>query len=173
LYSEGCSLAEALSVKPVWLTSTVKAKVIAGIVLGLRFLHSLGLIHGGLTTSNIVFDLDHCIQLVDFQPFLLTFRGSESEGEGWTPEVDIQAFGSILFEIVVGEPAEFGISIPADIPDFISTIIISTCGFETRYSFGDIIRILRENEFRMEDGVDSAEVSAFVSWVESAEQLQK
>jgi hypothetical protein len=33
--------------------------------------------------------------------------------------------------------------------------------------------ILKENEFQIEDDVDSAEVSAFVSWVESAEQPAK
>jgi tRNA A-37 threonylcarbamoyl transferase component Bud32 len=56
LYLEGCSLAEVLSVVPVWWTSTLKAKVVAGIVLSLRFVHSHGLLHGGLTTNNILFD---------------------------------------------------------------------------------------------------------------------
>jgi hypothetical protein len=119
LYFEGYSLAEVLSVKPVWWTSTVKAKAIAGIVLGLRFAHSLGLVNGGLTANNIVFGLDHC-------------NVGESEertplggfpGEVWRPKVDIQAFASILFEIVVGQPAEFETSVPADAPDFISAII--------------------------------------------------
>jgi serine/threonine protein kinase len=58
LYSEGSSLAKVISVNPAWWTSTVKAKVIAGIVVGLRFAHSHGLIHGNLTTNNILFDLD-------------------------------------------------------------------------------------------------------------------
>jgi serine/threonine protein kinase len=55
LYLEGCSLAEVLSIVPVWWTSTLKAKVVAGIVLGLRFAHSLGLLHGHLTGNNIFF----------------------------------------------------------------------------------------------------------------------
>jgi hypothetical protein len=46
LYLESCSLTEVLSVRPVWWTSTMKAKVIVGIVLALRFAHSLGLVHG-------------------------------------------------------------------------------------------------------------------------------
>jgi serine/threonine protein kinase len=66
LYLEGCSLFEVVSVNPIWWTSTVKAKAIAGIVLGLRFAHSLGLLHGHLTSHNILFDSDHCIQIVDW-----------------------------------------------------------------------------------------------------------
>jgi hypothetical protein len=37
------------------------------------------------------------------------------------------------------------------------------------YSFNTILEILKQNKFQIEDGVDTAEVSAFVSWVESAE----
>jgi serine/threonine protein kinase len=156
--------------------------VIAGIVLGLRFAHSHGLLHGSLRTSNIVFDLDHCIQIIDFERMLLRVGEGESEegttlggfsGEGWTPEGDIQAFASILFEIVVGQRAEFESSIPADIPNFISAIIRSAREFETRYSFDNIFEILKRNKFRIEDDVDSAEVSEFVNWVESAEQSEK
>jgi serine/threonine protein kinase len=66
LYFEGCSLSEVVSVNPTWWTSTIKAKAVTGIVLGLRFAHSLGLRHGHLTVNNILFDSDHCIQIVDF-----------------------------------------------------------------------------------------------------------
>jgi serine/threonine protein kinase len=55
MYLEGCSLLEVFSVNPKWWTSTVKAKAVAGIVLGLRFAHSLGLVHGHLTGNNILF----------------------------------------------------------------------------------------------------------------------
>jgi hypothetical protein len=81
----------------------------------------------------------------------------------------------ILFEIVVGEPATGEVSIPTSVPDFVSRIIkmglyhIS----RTRSSFKDIFEILKRNNFRIEDGVDSAEVSAFVNWVESAEYPEK
>jgi hypothetical protein len=44
---------------------------------------------------------------------------------------------------------------------------------ETKYSFGNIFEILKENELRIEDGVDSVEVSALVSWVGSAERPEK
>jgi hypothetical protein len=43
----------------------------------------------------------------------------------------------------------------------------------TSFSFNTILDILKQNDFKIEDGVDSAEVSAFVSWVESAEYPDK
>jgi hypothetical protein len=111
---EGCSLAEVASIGPVWWTSTVKAKAVAGIVLGVRFAHSLGLVHGRLTTNNFFFDSDHYIHMVDFKPFGLEVGESQSQGEKgtklggfsgqrWTPQTDIYGFALILFEIVVGD----------------------------------------------------------------------
>jgi serine/threonine protein kinase len=103
---EGRSLAEILSVSPDWWTPTAKVKAVVGIVLGLRFAHSFGLIHGHLTANNIFFDGDHRVQITDFG---LDGRDSTARwgiggfsGEGWTPQADIRAFVSLLFEIVVG-----------------------------------------------------------------------
>jgi hypothetical protein len=182
LYLEGCSLLEVVSVNPIWWTSTVKAKAVAGIVLCLRFAHSLGLVHGHLTRNNILFDSDHCIQIVDFKPIVLevneTEHGTQLVGfswKGWTWERDLQAFASILFELVFGRPPQSETSIPTGIPDFVSRIIksglFSVSG--QSYSFNSILDILKQNDFQIEDGVDSAEVSAFVRWVESAEQSDK
>jgi serine/threonine protein kinase len=180
MYLDGCSLSEVISVNPVWWTSTVKAKAIAGIVLGLRFAHSLGLLHGHLTGNNILFDSDHCIEIVDFKAIDLAVRENDNEertqlgdfsGEGWTLVKDVQAFALILFEIVFGGPPQSEMSIPTGIPDFVSEIIISGLSpfSGTSYSFNTILDILKQNDFQIDDGVDSAEVSAFVNWVESAE----
>jgi hypothetical protein len=92
-------------------------------VLGLRFAHSFELLHGYLTARNILFDSDYFIQIVEFNSILLKIAESESEGveeaklggfsgEGWIPERDIEAFVSILFEIVVGRPAKSEASVP-------------------------------------------------------------
>jgi hypothetical protein len=43
----------------------------------------------------------------------------------------------------------------------------------TKYSFNAILEILKRNDFQIEDGVDSREICDFVSWIESAEQLEK
>jgi serine/threonine protein kinase len=184
MYLEGCSLLKVISVNPHWWTSTVKAKAVAGIVLGLRFAHSLGLVHGHLTTSNILFELDHCIQIVDFKRIDLEVDENEREDETrpggfsreeWAMDKDIQAFASILFELVFGRPPQGETSIPTGIPDFVSRIIESGLFRLSRisYSFHTILDILKQNDFRIEDNVDSAEVSAFVSWVESAEHPDK
>jgi hypothetical protein len=70
-----------------------------------------------------------------------------------------------------GRPPQGDSSIPNGIPDFVSTIIESGLSSisRTSYSFNNILKILKQNNFQIEDDVDSAEVSAFVSWVESAE----
>jgi hypothetical protein len=136
------------SLSTIWWTSTVKAQAVAGIVLGLRFGRSLGLLHVHLTTSNILVDSDHCIQIVDVHPILFEVGEGEGEmesGEGtqlvgfsrveWTPDKDIQACASILFELVFGGPPQGEGSIPTGIPDFVSRIIKS-CLFPlsgTRY----------------------------------------
>jgi serine/threonine protein kinase len=65
LYAENKSLSEVILENPVWWTSTAKAKAVVGIVLSLRFCHSFGLIHGHLNSQNIVFDIDHRIQITD------------------------------------------------------------------------------------------------------------
>jgi serine/threonine protein kinase len=176
--SECCSLAEVLSVRPTWWTSTVKAKVIAGIVLGLRFMHSLGLLHGHLTGNNIVLNSDHCIQIVYFHP--IPFKVDKSQGQerpqfgsfsgkGWTQKTDVCAFASILFEIVVGRPANGDVSVPTNIPSFVSKLIEFGLKSRRNYSFHDVLGFLKENDFQIENGVGSTEVFAFVNWVESAE----
>jgi hypothetical protein len=64
---------------------------------------------------------------------------------------------------------------PRDIPGFVSQIIETSLWLKSgnKFSFKDIFGILTWNEFRIEDGVDSAEVSAFVSLIESAEHPEK
>jgi hypothetical protein len=62
-------------------------------------------------------------------PILLEVGESEEgaqlgdfSGEGRRPGMDIQAFASILFEIMFGCPPQSEASIPPGIPDFVSTI---------------------------------------------------
>jgi hypothetical protein len=43
----------------------------------------------------------------------------------------------------------------------------------TSSSFNAILEILKPNKFKLEDDVDSTEVSKFVNWVESTEHLDK
>jgi hypothetical protein len=97
----------------------------------------------------------------------------------WTWKRDIEAFASILFEIVVGQPRRSESSIPPDIPSFVSEIIeknsvqnlmeVSVHNLKGNIHSMIFLKILKTNEFRILDDVDSTEVSTLVNWVESAE----
>jgi hypothetical protein len=103
-----------------------------------------------------------------------TQLGGFSRGK-WTPKMDVDAFPSILFEILIGRSGKRELSFLSNNPAFLSTMIKSGLDPtpETRYSFDVIFEILKRNDFRIDDDVDSVEVSAFVNWVESAEQPEK
>jgi hypothetical protein len=94
-------------------------------------------------------------------------------GQRWTPKTDISGFASILFEIVVGRPRNGEVSVPTNIPDFVSKIMKTGLSLQKQCSFQEILEILKVNNFEIEDGVDSAEVFAFIRWVESAERFEK
>jgi serine/threonine protein kinase len=182
LHATEGSLAAILSVPPAWWTPTAKAKVVAGIALCLRFAHGLGLLHGCLKASNVLFDAEHRIQIADFSPIRLETGAVEPfSGEGWSPSVDLSAFAALLFEIAVGRPATPPIGaaewppIPAGVPEFVSQMIEDGRSPESqrRLSFVNIVERLKKNRFEIMAGVDSEEVVAFVAWVESAEQSGK
>jgi hypothetical protein len=144
-------------------------------VLGLRFAHSLGLIYGCLTTNSIVFDLNHRIQIIDF---LRDLSGQGIRGfsdEGWNPTTDVRGFVSILFEIVVGGPASDEAAVAADVPEFVSEMIEAGLSGESRRlsSFQDIFETLKQHDFGIVAGVDSAEVLDFVGWIEFLEQSRE
>jgi hypothetical protein len=182
LYWEGSSLSEVISENPIWWTATAKAKAIAGIVLSLRFAHSLGLIHGHLNSKNICFDMDHRIQITNFCQIGQEVGECEKEkgvlsNERWSPDQDIYDFSLILFEIIVGHPmmlsgvAHSQTTLPADVPLFVLELIgiRQSRGLQMVRSFNDIFDILKKNNFKIVSGVDSADVSTFVDWVESFE----
>jgi serine/threonine protein kinase len=203
LYTRSGSLKDVVSARPLWWTPTAKAIAIAGIVLGMKFLHSFGLVHGCLKPSNVLFDESHRIQIADFgrchfdpRESAAIVRGVAPEfaapevqyGQECTPKIDVFSFALILFEVVVGVPAlgrtstseELG-KLPVnacervEIPGFVSGLVylLIESGLSAdpreRPSFDDIFEALEGNAFMIVDGVDSDEVSAFVSLVESSE----
>jgi serine/threonine protein kinase len=157
----------------------VKGKAVVGIALGLRFAHGLGLLHGAVKASNILFDADRRIQIADFS--LIRLETGEVErfsGEERMPTADASAFTSLLFKIAVGGTATPPISatggppFPAAVPAFVPQMIKDGRSPESarRLSFAEIVARLKENRFEIMGGVDSDAVSAFVSRVESSEQ---
>jgi hypothetical protein len=89
------------------------------------------------------------------------------------------AFAFLLFEIAVGGPATPPIGaadslpFPAAVPAFVSRMNENGRSPESAHSrsLAEIVARLRANRFEIMSGVGSDEVSAFVSWVESLEQL--
>jgi hypothetical protein len=98
-------------------------------------------------------------------------------GEGWTPQVDIRAFVSLIFEIVVGHPATLcddgkrvGM-IDRKVPEVVLDIIDELEEVDApKYQLDSIFSILEKNNFQIVAGVDSAEIVAFVHSVEQSEE---
>jgi hypothetical protein len=70
--------------------------------------------------------------MADLKPILLKIEEREGEEETkfgifsrkrWTPKLDVHAFSSILFYILVGQLANDETSIPTSIPTFVSKIM--------------------------------------------------
>jgi hypothetical protein len=175
LHFSGGSLAEVISSNPAWWTPTAKAKAVVGIALALRFSHGLGLLHGGLKAGNVLFDGGGRVQIADFRPMRRDggFSGKR-EGKEWSPQADVSAFAMLLFEIVAGRPspppsaAQGDLLLPPDVPDFVWQIIKKGRRSAGRkLSFVAIVETLEMSDFRIVAAVDSDEVRAFVSRVES------
>jgi serine/threonine protein kinase len=165
----GGSLTDILLNPPAWWTPTAKAKAVAEIALALRFAHGLGLLHGALNAGNVLFDAPRRIEIAEFSTIRLESDEVEPfSREKWTPASDVSAFASRFVEIAIG--ASGGSRVSATVPEFVSRMI------EDGRSFVDIVDIvdsLMANGFEIVTGVDCEEVSAFVTWVESAEQSDK
>jgi serine/threonine protein kinase len=180
-YSVGNSLSEVISTSPEWWTPTAKVKAIVGIVLGLRFAHSVGLLHGHLTGDNVIFNDYGLIQICDFCVKSLSEVGDNSEamaevggfsGEDWRPAADVRAFAELLSRIVIGDSAEErgrNVSVPAFVLEMIERGM--SLDSNATLSFVDIFETLKDKYFGILEDVDLTEVSNFVSWIEFTEVL--
>jgi hypothetical protein len=65
--------------------------------------------------------------------------------------MDVSAFASIRFEIVVGRSAKGETSVPTNIPYFVSRIIETGLWSERQCSFHEILEFLKKNDFQIED----------------------
>lgn len=99
---------------------TRKTIMILGIAMGMRYLHNIGILHRDLKPANILLDKEYHIQIGDFGISKFDEIGitcTKNIGTLFyaTPEsysnvpfdvkADVYAFGMILFEMAVGEPA--------------------------------------------------------------------
>jgi hypothetical protein len=197
LYCRFGSLKEVLANPPSWWTPTAKSKAIAGIVVGMRFAHSLGCAHGSLKPSNMLINENKHAEIVDFcsnrlQGRVMKDDEDDDEEEAEALLMDVVAFCSILCEILVGhslvaricpyskftiELVDHGehVVIPSLIPSFMR-FLFATRGFtpeSVRDAFRDIYEALKENDFNVVEGNDVNEVLRFVSSLEASECNRK
>jgi serine/threonine protein kinase len=117
------SLADALSEvkegnKPIFWTHENISKIIVGIVLGMKHLHSQDIIHRDLKPGNLLLDKEFRVRICDFGTARIEDCGTTTtnmfatliyaapevfDGEKPTKKVDVFAFGLILYELLVGE----------------------------------------------------------------------
>jgi serine/threonine protein kinase len=181
------SLNEVIANPPSWWTPTAKSKTIAGIVLGMRFAHSLGCAHGSLKPSNILFDNNHNVQIVDFCSNRL--RGSVSnDDQDEALRSDIMSFPFILFDVLVGRSVVVQTSssgdvetcfvddgeravVPSFIPLFMKQLMkrMLSANQRTPPSFSEIYEGLKQQNFDIVEGNDVNEVLRFVSSLEASE----
>jgi serine/threonine protein kinase len=180
LYCYGDSPSEIISVSPELWTPTVQAKAIVGFVLGLRFAHSPGLLHGPLTVNNVLFEEDGVTQITYFYLNRLMKPEWNSSGmidvggffgECYMPISDFRAFTQILSKITIDGSGVEGVS-RLDVPEFVVEIIERGFSGDSRNanSFVEICEILKQNHFETVAGVDCNEILKFASWLESSGQ---
>jgi serine/threonine protein kinase len=119
-------LSDLISMTSKSWTATAKAKAVESLVLGLRFVPSLGFIHGDLHLSNVHFDVDHHIPVADCRLIDLEVRENKMGGfssSGWTAQTDVHGLALIPFEIVIGRSAKGERSLHPNILKFVSNII--------------------------------------------------
>jgi tRNA A-37 threonylcarbamoyl transferase component Bud32 len=178
---EGYSLSQVVFISPEWWTPTAKAKAVVGVLLGLRFAQSLGLVHGNLTGNNVFVTEEGMIQISDFS--LQNLFNAKSDDwiemdfydfsrENFMATADVGAFARLLSDIVFGATCN-GSGQAGEIPSFVQAIIERReyADLKGVDPFTIILTILKCNEFKIVAGVDSGDVSTFVDLIQLSEIL--
>jgi abelson tyrosine-protein kinase 1/abelson tyrosine-protein kinase 2 len=179
---------------------TGKAILICGIALGMRFVHSKGIIHGDLKPSNVLLNARGEPLISDFgssrfesNDYTLTPGGGTvnyaapelfTEGATHTRQVDVYAFGLLMYEILTGAAAFPSTDFPfpilkrilrgqmPEVPDeggsFMQELIPRCWSLapEKRPRVDEIIREFRAAEFRIVPQADAVMVGMYVGDIE-------
>jgi hypothetical protein len=103
------------------LTPTMRAKIVAGIVLAMRFMHACGIAHRDMKPANILLDRKYEIRIADLGSarrmdllktqkvgtyyYLAPEMASSDADHKYDEKVDVFSFAIILWEIVSGQKA--------------------------------------------------------------------
>jgi sterile alpha motif and leucine zipper-containing kinase AZK len=191
--------------------STRIVRIIVGIVLAMRYIHSHNVIHCDLIPQNILLDWNWNVRICDFgdstifdppnnpPPFFCrekqvlpsvasNYLPLECYESGPVPESDVFSFGMILYELIIGWPrfpksmtrmqilaALIKEDLKPNIPESVipgAARLIRDCvaiKYEDRPSFTDILKRLKEIQFKLILDVNSAKITAFVDKIEKWE----
>jgi serine/threonine protein kinase len=167
--------------------------VICGIVMGMRHIHSLGISHNDLRSSNILLDDDWRPLIADFglsRPRPGDCRGGRNPKTGssvsredlqsafsYIDPNDVFAFGWILYELITGRATRRGDgnptlpAVPTGSGPVIESLIRRCWSPEpSRPSFGDIFDDFKSREFDILPGADPEAIAAYASEVINKER---
>jgi serine/threonine protein kinase len=175
--------------------TTRKATIICDIVMGMRHVHSHGIMHRDLKPANILLDEQWRGMICDFglcrslsaadppTPFAGTLRYAAPEqregGVYYTEKVDVFTFGLVAYEIIEGFPARRSGS--DELPDppasrgSLMQNLIRQCWSlipSERPSFDDIFKTFREHDWAILPGVDRESIKTSVLKVWKLEQAR-
>jgi serine/threonine protein kinase len=184
---------------PFW-NPTGKGILICGIALGMRFIHSKGIIHADLKPSNVLVNgrgealiSDFGLSRFECNDYTLTPEGGTvnyaapelfQEGAIPTRQLDVYAFGLLLYEILTGlavfPSSEYTFPIVRQILSGEMPAVPDECGSmmqdliprcwriapETRPTFDDVIRIFKAAEYRIVPRSDEVKLRVFIEDIE-------
>jgi hypothetical protein len=155
------SLASIVKDPPVWWTATAKAKAVAGIVIGMRFLHRNGICHGSLNDRTILFDFDHSVKIAGLNAGMIV--NASVAGEFVVNREEETQFLSDIRDIA----RIIGTIIGDDSPAFVEHLIDSAQSWSPgdRPTFDSMFEVLEDHDFELAAGVDCASVIDFVDGV--------
>jgi serine/threonine protein kinase len=172
--------------------STRKARLICDIVIGMRYVHSCGMIHRDLKPDNILLDANGRGLICDFGLSRMQSAEGLPSGDAGTyqyaaPEqwrrgrynekVDVFSFGLVVYEIITGRRV-FERRRSSRLPDLPQSFgrlmqnVIRRCWSSTpsdRPSFADIFNEFKESQWAVLPGADGERIAASVAEVTRSE----
>lgn len=180
-FAEGGTLQTVINTQPNEWNHTRKAICILEIVLGMKYLHSLGIIHRNLKPSNIICSerlhfkisdfsdstfYDNSCQLTKGIGSMMYMSPEVLSGQNYTEKTDVYSFGTILYYLLSGELPRVNIPdlvagrrpmIPDQINEYGNSLITSCWAHKSddRPSFEDILESLVHHNFEVFQDVET------------------